>query len=208
MPNFQTAVYQLAIRAPAPPYPLVASYTFPLTPESFRKEYAAMSNFYDVAGSPAQAGVQRIVDTYGDSPVTFVLEGTTGWSFHSSDGYSMTGLQSIQSIQNFLNYYAQLNQIQVQNHVPDLYILEFYDYFAGNFWQVVPVGRQGLVRNVRRPLLASYYFRLVGIASLSAPPGAGAADPIAAAFSVGAAQGLATFQGQVSATLSNYAGVS
>lgn len=208
VPNFQPAVYQLTIRSPAPPYPAVSSYTFPLSPEAVRKEFSAMANTFDVAGTPAQLGVQRIVDAYGNSPATFFIEGTTGWQYHGSDGYAMTGLQSIIQLQNFLAYFAQLNQMQVQNRIADLYLLEFYDYFSNDFWQVVPVGAQGIRRDVRRPLLATYSFRLVGVRSLSGPYVPQVQDPIAQAFSVGAEQGLINLQSQLATTVSDYAGVS
>lgn len=208
VPNFQTCLYALAIRGPTPPYPLVSMYTFPLSPEQVRKEYASMTNIFDVAGSPAQAGVARQADLYGDSPVTFMIDGTTGWQYHSTDGYRMTGLQSIIALQNFLNYFAQLNQSQMRNRIANLYMLEFYDYFSGDFWQVVPVGRQSINRSVRRPLLAQYSFRLAGLQSLAAPRVPTTADPIALAFSVGVTQGSINLRANLAGFISGYAAVS
>lgn len=207
-PNFQPAVYQLAIRGPQPPYPLIAIFIFPLTPEQLRKTWNAMSNYYDVAGTPSQRGVNRIFDIYGDSPPSFMIGGTTGWQYHSSDGYSLTGLQAIIQLQNFLSYYTQLNQTQIANHIPDMYVLEFYDYFANDFWQVQPMGPQGIDRTVQRPTLASYNFRFEGIRSLSGqyiPP---TPDPIAAAFAIGAPQASIDLQTGLGATIADYAGVS
>src|SRR5690348_6892281 len=81
IPNFQPAIYALAIRDPQPPYAVIAGYTFPLSPEALRKEYTSLSAVYDVAGTPGQKGVERDIDTYGDAPPFFVIEGTTGFQF-------------------------------------------------------------------------------------------------------------------------------
>ena len=208
VPNFQPAIYQLAIRAPQPPYALISSYTFPISPEAVRKENAAMSNAFQVAGTPSQGGVERIIDTYGNSPPDFIIEGTTGWQYHGTDGYAMTGLQSIIALQNFLAYFAQLNQLQVQNRIPDLYILEFYDYFSNDYWQVVPIGKQGIRRTVQRPLLAQYAFRFAGVRPLSGPIFPFINDPIGVAFSIGGAQGSINLQAQLNGFISAYAAVS
>lgn len=204
IPNLNPCVYAMAIRSPYPPYDLVALYTFPLSPEHVQRESAAMSSIYDVAGSPAQNGVQRIVDQYGNSPLIFTLEGTTGFQFHGSDGFQFTGLQSIQYLQSFLNSYAQLNQQQMQAGIPSLYKLEWYDYFQNDFWEVVPIGPQGFRQNRNRPLLVSYLFRWAGIRNISAPllP---LADAVAVALSTSETQAAQNLTIGIAGLLTTYA---
>ena len=206
-PNFQPAVYALVIRSPMPPYAAVYGYTFPLSPEAIRKEYSAMSSIYDVAGSPSQLGVQRIVDQFGNSPVIYTIEGTTGWQYHGTDGYTLTGLQSIIALENLLAQYAFLNQQQAQNNVPNLYVLEFYDYFKGDFWEVVPVGPQGIRQNRQRPLLLTYFFRLAGIRPLNAPPAAPVNDPIANVLTQTPTQAAASLSLNIGAVQAHYGGI-
>lgn len=201
VPNFQQAVYGLIIRGASPPYPVIAAYVFPLSPESIRKDYAAMTNIYDVAGSPQQGGVQRIVDQFGNSPVTFLIEGTTGWQYHGTDGYTLTGLQSILQLQQMLAYFAYLNQTLIAQGNSDLCRLEFYDYFTGDYWEVVPIGPQGIRQNRSQPLLLRYSFRLAGVTNLAAPPSSTQADPVQQALTE-------TSSGQATSTLSSQLGTS
>ena len=140
---YQPALYQLSIRAPGQAFAELATITFPITPSALRVERSSLSSFAETQGPPSSQGVTRIVDTYGLAPPVFTIEGTTGWDRHSTDGYIITGLQSTQLIAQFLQRYAELNQVQRQSGNPQLYALEFYDYFSLNFWQVEPVGPQG-----------------------------------------------------------------
>ena len=156
LPNNQLALYTLVIRGPAPSTAIKYGYTFPLSPQSVSQEFTAKTQIWDVAGSAQQQGVQRVVDLYGNSPKTFVLEGTTGWQYHSTDGMAYTGMQSIALLQNLLAQFAVLNKQQVDNNNPNPYIMEFYDYFSSNFWQVVPSGRQVIRQDQSRPLLFFY----------------------------------------------------
>lgn len=204
--NLNPAVYALAIRSPTRPHRMIASYTFPLSPEHLRKEYTAMTTTYDVAGSAAQQGVQRIIDTYGNTPVTFMIEGTTGWQFHGSDGFRQSGLQAIQRLQAFLGYFAYINQLQAQNGLPNQYILEFYDYFSQDFWQIVPVGPQGIRQNRGRPLLFNYSFRFDGVQSVDAPLSL-LADAIAIAFASALEPAATKLLGALGGPLVDYAAV-
>src|SRR5579859_2208998 len=95
-PNLGQALYMLQIRSPQPASTVNTSYIFPLSPSSVRKDVTSLTTYYDVAGDSTNQGVQRIIDFYGVTPAMFVLEGTTGWKWHSTDGYQYTGLQSIQ----------------------------------------------------------------------------------------------------------------
>jgi hypothetical protein len=165
--NLQLATYQLQIRDSNGN--LVSSYIFPLSPQHVRKTFSSLSNFYDVQGDQTNNGVQRVFDIYGNTPVSFILEGTTGWKYHSSDGYTYTGLQSISQLESFLSSFATLNQQQIINNNPNLYELWFFDYFRNNYWSVVPIGEQTVRQSETRPLFVYYSFRLAGLRDLSAP---------------------------------------
>lgn len=166
VPNTGLALYMLQIRAPKPASSVVSSFTFPLSPENVRKDVQGLTSYYDVAGDNTNQGVQRIVDMYGITPVTYQIEGTTGWQLHSTDGYQYTGLQSIQALENMLGQWANLNQTQLLNGNPSLYELWFFDFFRNQYWSVVPVGPQGIKQSERRTLLVDYAFRLLGVYSL------------------------------------------
>ena len=169
VPPSVPAVYQISIRAPGQAFAELSTYTFPLTPTSLRVENNAMSSYSETQGPASSQGVTRIVDTYGVAPPIFTIEGTTGWDRHMSDGYVLTGLQSIQLLSAFLARYAQLNQSQRASGNPNLYALEFYDYFGDNFWQVEPVGPQILRQAADRPLLIYYRFRWAGVRPVGIP---------------------------------------
>lgn len=167
--QYQPAVYQLSIRAPGQAFAELATYTFPLTPTLLRTERNAMSTPYDTQGPSTTDGVTRNVDVYGLTPPTFVIEGTTGWDLHSSDGYVLTGLQSIMLLQQFLARYTQLNQRQRETGNPALFALEFYDYFLDSFWQIEPIGPQGIRQSVDRTKLVYYRFRWAGVQPVGVP---------------------------------------
>ena len=99
------------------------------------------------------------MDTYGLAPPVFTIEGTTGWDMHSADGYSLTGLQSMQQLAAFLATYADLNQVNRLAGIAQLFKLEFYDYFTSNFWEIEPIGPQIFQQDATRPLLVYYRFR-------------------------------------------------
>ena len=122
----QTALYQLSIRRPGGGLLELATYTFPLTPSQVRADIPALSTFGDVQGPSKTQGVTRVADTYGLAPPVFTVEGTTGWDRHLSDGYVLTGLQSVQFLQKFLGKYASLNEALRASGSPDRYSLEFY----------------------------------------------------------------------------------
>jgi hypothetical protein len=72
-------------------------------------------------------------------------------------------------LQKFLAHYAQLNQQQLAVGNSTLYALEFYDYFNNNFWQIEPIGPQGIRQSADRTKLSYYRFRWVGIQSIGTP---------------------------------------
>jgi hypothetical protein len=167
--NINLAVYALSIRSPGIARAEYQTYTFPLSPESLRKEPVAMTRFIDTQGPASLNGVQRQTDFYGLAPPTFRIQGTTGWQRHANDGFLTTGLQAIQNLEQFLVTYAQQNATLVANGASDLYTLEFYDYFKQDFWQVEPVGPQGIQQAATRTLLSYYNFTLVGVKKVNMP---------------------------------------
>lgn len=169
VPDDQPALYQLSIRAPSQAFAELATYTFPLSPSALRTERNSLSSFSETQGPPPQQGVNRIVDTYGLSPPVFTIEGTTGWDRHLSDGFILTGLQSLRLLDKFLARYAELNQTQRQAGNPELFALEFYDYFSLNFWQVEPIGPQIFRQSADRPLLTYYRFKWAAVRPVRLP---------------------------------------
>ena len=204
--NTKLALYTLSIRSPNAPYAAIQSYTFPLSPSAISKEYTAMSNVYDVSGPAATYGVKRIGDSYGNSALTFSLEGTTGWKYHSTDGFSLTGNESIAALITLFNTYAQLNKQQQDNNNPSLYTMEFYDYFAQDYWRVMPVGKQMIRQNRERPLFFDYSFKWAGLIKLSAPPVESIDDPVEAALSTSFPQAISQLSTTLTTTLANYLG--
>lgn len=205
LPNSRLALYTLTIRDPDPPNAPIITYTFPLSPQSVSKEYVAVNNIYDVAGNASQGGVQRIADIYGNSPAMFVLRGTTGWQYHATDGYAMSGLESIAAIQDALNQYAQLNKSRMENNNPSLYVMEFYDYFSETFWQVIPLGKQTIDQDERRPLLFFYTFRLAGIKAVDAPLPPETDDPVLNLLALSQPQAISALSLSLTTTLNGYA---
>ena len=184
--QYQPAMYQLSIRNPNQGFIELATYTFPLTPTQLRVERSSLSSYSETQGPSSSQGVTRIVDTYGLAPPVFIIEGTTGWDLHASDGYVLTGLMSIQLLQKFLARYVELNQAQRENGDPNLYALEFYDYFSDNFWQVEPVGPQGIRQSADRTKLTYYRFRWAGVQPVGVPI-LGEADALASVLATPAA---------------------
>lgn len=207
IPNFKPAIYALAIRAPTPPFVLVDGYTFPLSPEMLRKEFTSMSSRRDVQGDLTNYGVQRIIDKYGMTPVSYLIQGTTGFQFHGADGYLLSGVESLIAIEALLKEYEYLNQVQIENQLPDLYLLEFYDYYKGEYWEVVPIGRQGVSQNKSRPLLFDYSFRFDGVRPLDGPPTVTIADNLALAFSIAQSQATQNLDVSLSQIATYYSGV-
>jgi hypothetical protein len=205
VPNTRLALYTLSLRSPGFSQLSFFTYTFPISPSSLRKAPTAMSAIYDTVGPASTQGVTRSVDSFGMAPPMYVLEGTTGWDRHQTDGYIFTGLQSIQQIQFLLNEYAQLNQQQKEANNPSLYSLEFYDYFNGEYWQVEPIGQMEIRQSDRAPTLQYYRLRFAAIKPVSAPLISDIfADPVLQLFSAAsnaAAQGL---QGTMTSILSSY----
>jgi hypothetical protein len=180
-------LYQLSIRAPGPSAVDIATYTFPLSPTQIRQDRSSLSTFTDVQGPPSSQGVTRVMDTYGLAPPVFTIEGTTGWDYHSADGYILTGTQSIQLLQKFLAQYATLNQQQRAAGNPQFFGLEFYDYFTTSFWQIEPIGPQIFRQSADKPTLIYYRLRWAAVAPAGVPI-LGEIDALAGLLGVPAAQ--------------------
>lgn len=202
VPMTQTVLYSLRLCAPVVDSLELSTYTFPLSPSSLRMERSSMSSFSDTQGPPLTQGVSRVMDTYGLAPPIFTIEGTTGWDLHSGDGYSLTGLQSMQQLAAFLATYADLNQVQRAAGIPYLYSLEFYDYFTSNFWKVEPVGPQIFQQDASRPQLV--YYRFCWAATLPAGGIADILDEIGAALDVGAQLASSGLGQNIGGILGNY----
>lgn len=204
--NLQYAVYVLALRGPQAPYPLITSYIFPISPESMLKSSRFLTSSYDTAGTPQQLGVSRVIDTYGQTPVTYQLAGTTGWQLHGTDGFSLTGQQSIQQLQSVLNTFSSKNAQQIAAGNPQLYRMEIYDYFNNEYWQVVPYGGLSIRQDARRPMLQYYELVLMGVMQLSsAPPPP--VDAIASSFGASISQASTSLSASLGGTAGLYVGV-
>jgi hypothetical protein len=202
--NTRMALYALSIRNPDAAQSNYKTYIFPISPARITRSFTAMSNIFDTAGSQQENGVHREIDSYGQAPPTFLLEGTTGWQRHQTDGGALTGIESVIAVYQFLAQFAALNTAQVANNAASLYTMELYDYFEGTFWQVAPVGEQRLFQDKTQPLLYNYAFRLPAIRNLGVPP-APTPDPVLTAFSTPPTQALASLQASVSLSLNSYA---
>ena len=152
---------------------LLNRYIFPISPVGLRKSYVNVNTPYKVAGSPYNLnnpGVERLMDMFGQEPPSWVIEGTTGWQYHSNDGMQTTGIESFHNLQTILsqyNYYVQ-NQIATQSKIQ--YELELYDYFNQEYWVVVPAGPYVFEMNASRPLIGNYRIDLLGIRPVKQPP--------------------------------------
>lgn len=170
VPTFQPALYQLSIRAPQNAFAEMITYTFPLTPSSIRITRDSMTSYANTQGPSQSQGVTRQFDIFGLSPPTFIIEGTTGWDLHATDGFIIPGLVSMQLLKKLLDQYATLNKEQQEAGNPQMYALEFYDFFQDNFWQVEPVGPQVIRQSNDRPLLSYYRFMLAGVQPVGVSP--------------------------------------
>jgi len=202
----QQCLYQIRLCAPVVSSVEISTYTFPLSPTSLRIERSGMSSFADTQAqgilAPLTQGVSRQMDTYGLAPPIFTIEGTTGWDEHSTDGYSLSGLQSMQQLAQFLATYADLNQVQRVAGIPYLFSLEFYDYFTSNFWVIEPVGPQIFQQDATRPLLVYYRFRWA--ATVPAGGVAQILDEIGDVLDAGSALASSSLGQSLGSTLSSY----
>lgn len=201
--NQKQALYQLRL-LDSSLNPVIV-WTFPLTPSSLTKEFISLSQFYDVYGGTGSNGVKRVLDNYGNTLPVFSIEGTTGWQYHSSDGYAYTGMDSIKAILDAFSQLAILNQLQLQNNNPNLYLMEFDDHFTGEFWQVVPVGRQAISQDQQRPLIFRYSFRFVAIKDVSLALTSPAGDLLSSLLGIGSSAAAGTLSNSLGTMLTGMA---
>lgn len=204
LPNSQLALYRINISAPGGSQQTVRSWTFPISPRNLMKTFTAMANIYDVAGPSSTNGVTRVVDMYGNSPVTYKIEGTTGWQSHSTDGFAFTGMQSIADIVSALNYFAQANATQLESNNSDLYTMQFFDYFSNEYWNVVPIGQQIVRQDESKPLLFFYSFTFAGVSPVTDALKDTVNDPVQSALSVSTSQAISSLNTSVNSTLDSY----
>lgn len=205
VPNTRLALYTLSIRYPGPALLSFMTYTFPISPSSLRKSYTAMAVPYESYGTPIEKGVRRNIDVWGNTPVNYVLEGTTGWDRHGTDGMLFTGLQSIQQIQYMCGLYASLNQVRMLENNPELYRMELYDYFNQEFWQVEPIGAQEIRQSSQAPTLQFYRMVFAGVQPVSAPLISNLfADPVQQLFAAGSSAAARGLQDAVNSALGIY----
>ena len=195
--NTRLALYTLSIRQPGPAAAGLPaySYTFPLSPQAVQKSVVSLAQAYEMRGPASTRGVTRNVDEAGTAPPIFTLRGTTGFKLHSNDGYLWDGVTSIKRLEAILAQYDTLNTQQMLSGQQYLYTLEFYDYFKGDFWQVVPVGPQGFDQSADKPLLSNYTLQLAGVRAVSAFVTELEADILADTLGAGAVSAILGAQG-------------
>lgn len=203
--NDRFALYTLSIRNAAPPHAPVLTYTFPISPSSLARSFTAMTNIFDVQGQPIQQGVNRIVDQYGNSPVTFKMSGTTGWKLHSMDNFQKTGIASVIQVKDLLESFAKYNQDQISRNAKSLYLLEFYDYFLDEYWEVVPVGVQTLRQSEDKALFVYYDFSFVGIKPVGNPTQSNTPGTIEKSLTNTPSSATATTNHMANSNIINYA---
>jgi hypothetical protein len=167
-------------------------------------ERSSLSSFSDTQGPASSQGVTRVVDTYGLAPPIYTIEGTTGLDRHLSDGYVLTGLQSMQLLAKFLEQYATLNKQQQIVGNPNTYSLEFYDYYMDQFWVVEPVGPQVFRMGNDRPSLVYYRFRWAAVRPAGVPV-LGLIDALAGTLGASTAQAAINAASTMTAFLTAYA---
>jgi hypothetical protein len=172
------------------------TYTFPIAPQFMRKEKMSLAQIMDIAGPSANQGVARNIDLFGEAPPIYTIRGTTGAKHHSTDGYIWDGIQSIQIVQNIIDQFWVKNAAQIEaGQGGNLFMLEFYDYYMNEYWQVVPIGPQGIEQNADKPLWAYYTFRFAAVKPVSAAIPAIAVDLVFDTLGANGLAGLALASG-------------
>jgi hypothetical protein len=184
------ALWALSIRYPGAAAAAVpgATYLFPISPQAIRAEPTALNTLYDTQGPSSTLGVLRQADMWGESPPIITLRGTQGFKRHSSDGFLLTGKQSLAALQALLAQFAQLNQELMAKNAQQFYTLELLDYWNNSFWSVVPIGPIVFDQSADRPIIGAYTLRLAAIASVASPIPVWAVDALVIAFGAGAQQ--------------------
>jgi hypothetical protein len=199
------ALYSLVLRGPSAPYLPLAIYSFPMSPQNIRRDVVGLGNTYNVQGNASNFGVTVIPDIYGQTPPVYTIQGTTGVKYHTRDGMVWTGLQSVQILTGIISQYFSLNAAVAQAGSSNLFRLEFYDYYMEEFWQIVPLGPQGLMQSSARPQLVFYSFRWEAVQSLEQPIAA-LLDPLLSALGTPISQAFNGLGSSISNFLGSYSG--
>jgi len=156
-----------------PTHNTILKFVFPISPTGLKKMVDHLNTAYLVAGSAQNfnnPGVSREMDMFGQTPPSWIIEGTTGWKYHSNDGGTIEGIQAFHNLQYILTQYNYFVQIQARLQNKIQYHLELYDYFNQDYWVVVPSGQQVFDMNANRPLVGNYRLSLLGIRPVKSPP--------------------------------------
>jgi hypothetical protein len=143
-------------------------FVFPLSPASLTRQYINLSVYYDVRGTQAQNGVNRIVDQYGMGPPIIAISGTTGYQYHSMDGFQWTGRDSINRLNNIISEYA-FRVTEASEFGFPMPLLVFEDSYIGDAYIVIPFQQQSFNMDNSRPIVSNYALQLLAIQTLSAP---------------------------------------
>ena len=180
-PNNQTVLYRLRIynnlqqAGPAvgslSNSNLAEEFIFPLTPTNITKQYVNFTSYYDVRdsgpntagpGGGLSTGVQRIIDQYGQNLPIITISGTTGFQFHSLDGYQWSGRSSFARLVQFItNYAIQVAAVVNSNQNQTLPIMQFTDGYTGEIFNVVPLGPNTSTMDVSKPIIQLYNIQLL-----------------------------------------------
>jgi hypothetical protein len=145
-------------------------YNFPISPAGYTKTMNAVTTRYMIKGSnKSNPGmVDYTFDEYGYTPPSFLIEGTTGWKYHTLDGGLYSGYQSFHNLQGVLHYYFDNNANVLRRS--DRYVLALYDYYNQLYWEVEPVGEQTFSMSEHAPLNGYYRLYLEGVKNVANPP--------------------------------------
>ncbi len=152
---------------------VVNRFIFPISPTGLRKSVDQLNTPYMVAGSAfnfSNPGTEREMDMFGQTPPIWIIEGTTGWKYHSNDGLQTDGITAFQNLQLIFNQFNYLVQNQARNQSKIQYELELYDYFNRDYWIVAPSGSYVFEMDASRPLIGNYRLELLGMRPVSNPP--------------------------------------
>lgn len=182
--NNQPVLYKLELIPAAGTSGSNDVFIFPLTPSNVTKQVINLTNYYDVQGNNTNFGVQRIIDQYGLTPPIITIAGTTGFQFHSLDGYQWSGRSSFARLVSIIQAYAQQVATAIgSSQTTSLPTLQFTDSYTSETYDVVPLNQQVYSMDVSRPIIQTYNLQFLAqtsttpqIVSLSQE------DPIAQAF--------------------------
>lgn len=162
--NSRTTQYSLVF-IPGGNVKKAVTFTFPITPQQYAMQRRSLAAPYDTPGSSKNQNVNRIMDVYGLTPITFKIQGTTGFNKYVTDGFKTTGVDQLRILQGLLETYFS----NAQNSIPDQ--MQFLDFYYQEFWNVVPIGPVVLSQSKDKPQWIFYDLTLAGVSRVASPPG-------------------------------------